>query len=231
MQLESSKTAIVIITYNCHQIFLKQIERIKRHCKDNYDIIIIDNSTDLKAINHIKYHSKVQGCEYVKCNASSFNGSASHAFAANLSYIMLKDRYSHFFYLDHDCFPIKDFSVVEILGEKQFAGIGQEKSRTYLWPGCLMFKQNEDIDFSPNHFLKLDTGGNLYIAMEKAGSDQIISFNELHQQNPEFNKNMYNFYSLINDSMFMHFINASGWNPNKDQDERINSLLNILEKS
>jgi hypothetical protein len=230
MQLENSKVGIVVITYNNKDIFLKHIQRIKRHCKDdNYEIVIIDNSTDLKVIDHIKYHSKVNGCEYIKTNASSLNGSSSHSFAANISYLLLKEKYTHFFYLDHDCFPIKDFSVVEILGEKQFAGIGQEKSKTYLWPGCLMFKKRDDIDFSP--LPGLDTGGSLYKAMETVGAENIVSFNELHQENPEFNKNMYNFYSLINDSMFMHFINASGWNKNADQQERINSLLNILEKS
>ena len=224
-----NKVAIVVITYNNKDIFLKHIERIKRHCKDNYEIIIVDNSTDAKVIDHIKYHSGAQGCEYIKTNASSLNGSGSHSFAANLSFLLLKDKYTHFFYLDHDCFPIKDFSVVEILGEKQFAGIGQEKHKTYIWPGCLMFKAGLEIDFSP--LPGLDTGGSLYKEMERVGPENIVSFNEIHQENPEFNKNMYNFYSLINDSMFMHFINASGWNKNSDQQERINSLLNILEKS
>lgn len=228
MQLENSKTAIVIITYNCHQIFLKQIERIKRHCKDDYQIIIVDNSTNLKAIDHIQYHAKNQGCNYIKCNASSTNGSGSHAFAANLSYVMFKNEYSHFFYLDMDCFPVKDFSAIEILGEKQFAGIGQEKNNiTYIWPGAFIMEKSENVDFSPNHELGLDTGGNLYKIITK---ENTVFFNEYYEENPEFTKNRYNFYTMIHDSTFMHFIGSSNWHGKDKNNERINSLINILDK-
>jgi hypothetical protein len=92
-----------------------------------------------------------------------------------------------------------------------------------------MFKAGLDIDFSVNHELGLDTGGNLYKIVEQA-KDDIIFFNEIYNENPEFTKNMYNFYALINDGMFMHFINGSGWNKVGHQEERINSLLNILDK-
>lgn len=226
----STKTAIIIITYNCDKLLRKQFERIKKHCKDNHEVIIVDNSTDKHAIQGIKYICSLYPCIYIKSTASSVNGSGSHAFAANLSWIKFKDQYDYYFYMDHDCFPVKDFSVKEILGNKIMAGIGQQKSRVYLWPGCLMFCKGLDIDFSTSHDLGLDTGGMLYKIIEQA-PDDIIYFNEVHVQNPEFNKNMYNFYSLINNGMFMHFINGSGWNKVGHQDERINSLINILDKS
>lgn len=203
------------------------MEFIAKNCLDDFEIIIIDNSTNEHAIHNIKYHSIKLGLKYIKTNATSLNGSSSHSFAANLSYQMFKNDYEYFFYLDHDCFPIKEFSVIDILNGKEFAGVGQSKSKTYLWPGCLMFKQNDEIDFSPNHELRLDTGGNLYKLITE---DNTIFFNEFYQQNPDFNKSFYNFYSLINDSMFMHFLNASGWNNTENNEERINSLINILDR-
>jgi len=222
--------AIIIITYNNHKLLRKQLSRIKTHCKDkDYDIIVVDNSNDKNSIDHIKYISYSFPTLYLKTNSSSQGGSNSHAFAANLANTSFGKLYDEFLYLDHDCFPIKDFSVSEVLGNKIMAGIAQPKSKTYLWPGCLMFKAGLDIDFSVNHELGLDTGGNLYKIVEQA-KDDIIFFNEIYNENPEFTKNMYNFYALINDGMFMHFINGSGWNKVGHQEERINSLLNILDK-
>jgi hypothetical protein len=57
-----------------------------------------------------------------------------------------------------------------------------------------------------------------------------VFFNEKYYQNPYFRKGFYNFYSTINDDMFMHFINASEWNPVSGQEERINTLLFILNE-
>lgn len=231
MQLENFKLGVVVITYNCHQIFLKHVEKIQKHCKDPFELVIIDNSTDQKTIDFISYHSIRLGLTYVKSTASSVNGSQSHAFAANLSQVMFKDTFTHFLYLDHDCFPLRDFSVFETLGEnKSMAGIGQGKEKQYLWPGCLMFKSDVEIDFSPNQEFKLDTGGNIYKAIE-ANKQGVKYFNENYSENPEFNKNFYSFYSLINSGTFLHFINASNWNNKDNHEERINSLLNLLEKA
>lgn len=222
------KIGIIIITYNAHQLLLKQVEKINKHCKDDFEIVIIDNSTNQQSIDAIKYYCEQLKLVYVKTKSSSQNGSSSHSFAANLSYKMFKETYDSFLYLDHDCFPIKDFSISEILNGKQLAGIGQKKGDiTYLWPGCLMFNRIDDIDFSPNHELKLDTGGNLYKVITETNT---VFFNEEHVQNPEFNKNFYDFYSLIHNGTFLHFINASNWSHSENHEERINSLLNLLEK-
>ena len=222
--------AIVIITYNQHRLLRTQLERIERHCIDEFKVIIIDNSSDKEEAKHIKYIASLGQHKYLKTNSSSQGGSSSHAFAANFSVQAIGKDYDYFLYLDHDCFPVKDFSVIKILSQQYvIAGIGQTRSKTYLWPGCLMFKQGLEIDFSVNHELGLDTGGNLYKIIEQA-PDDVLYLNEAHTENPEFTKSMYNFYSLINDAMFMHFINGSGWNKVGHQDERIGSLLNVLSK-
>jgi hypothetical protein len=57
-----------------------------------------------------------------------------------------------------------------------------------------------------------------------------VFFDEKYYENPHFKKTMYNFYATINDDMFMHFINSSGWNKIEGNEERINSLINILEE-
>lgn len=233
MNSSTKKLAIIIITYNAHNLFLKQIERINKHCKDDFTIIVIDNSTETESIVAIRYFCETLKLEHRKTEAKSENSSSSHAFAANYAHNRYGKEYDYFLYLDHDAFPVKDFSVVDILGNREFAGIGQAKPKaTYLWPGCLMFKRtqatDERLDFSPNHDLQLDTGGNLYSLIDK---ENTVFFNEIHVQNPEFNKGMYNFYASINDGMFIHFINASNWNMDYNNTERMNSLLNLLDKS
>lgn len=226
---------IVVITYNNADFIRRQAELFKKFCKDEYELVVIDNSTKQEAIDAIKYvATDINKFRYIKTKASSINGSDSHAFAANLSYQMIKNDYDYLFYVDHDLFPTKEFSVIDILGDKLFAGIGQGKEKLYLWPGCLMirnilfFKEN-NIDFSPNIPLGLDTGGNVYKMIDMFGKDSVVHFNEMYEQNPQFTKGMYQHYSVINEGMFIHFINGSGWNPSPDNQERINSLFNILE--
>jgi len=226
-----NKIAVVIITYNCHEIFVRQLQQVAKHCKDKFEFVIVDNSTRVATVEAIAYHCSKQPypIKYFRTRASSQNGSASHAFAANFIYNKIGESYTHYLFLDHDCFPIKDFSIAQILEFKEMAGLGQDKGVVYYWPGCVMFKQNKYIDFSPNNELGLDTGGNLHFAMNMVGKDNLIFFNEEHVQNESFDKSFYNFYALINDGMFMHFINASNWNGSRHNEERLNSLINIMD--
>lgn len=227
MPLKNS--AIIIITYNTSALIAKQLDLVKKYCEDEHDVIVVDNSDAPEAIDAIRYHASLRDCVYVKTQSSSRGGSDSHSFAANFAYGMFKDDYDYFFFLDHDCFPVRPFSIQKELHGKMMAGIGQEKKELYFWPGCLMFKKEvQDIDFSP--LPGLDTGGSLYRTMKSLGKNNLIFFNEVHVENPGFKKTMYNFYSLINHRMFMHFINGSNWNNKGHHQERLNSLFNILDQ-
>lgn len=222
------KLGIVIIVYNISsEITILQIEAIKKFCKDDYAIVIIDNSSDPVIAKDIEYHATRLGVNYKKTYPMGLSGSLSHSFAANLSYSLLKGKYDYFAYFDHDLIPVKDFSVVDILGEdKIIAGVGQH-GRTYFWPGCLLFKKMDEVDFSPNNTLRLDTGGELRLIIEKYGEEACIFFNEAYVNNTEYTGKTYYYYAMINDSMFMHFVNGSEWNPVENNESRINSLLNI----
>lgn len=227
-----NRVAIVVITYNTSELIAKHIECIKRFCKDDHEIIIIDNSNKAEVIEPIRYHAETNGCVYYKTNASTGDSSQSHAFAANFAYNKFQDSYTKFLFLDHDNFPVKEFSVNEMLSSKALGGLGQGKLKGYFWPGCFMFDNEKVdhsiIDFSPNSEFRLDTGGNLYKLIERYGVDQCVFFDEEYHQNPYFNKSQYNFYSMINKGMFLHFTNASNWNGAEHHEERINSLMNVL---
>lgn len=223
---------IVIITYNIPvEVTLLQIDCIRRFCKDEFEIEIIDNSIKQESIDNIRHHCERLGINYTKTFAHSNGGSESHSFAANFSYLRLKDTYDHFLYLDHDCIPIKDFSVKEILGERTIAGIGQYKIETYPWPGCLMF-DNTKVDKSLVDFScgpGLDTGGMLYKLFDKNITNSVMHLDEVIHQNPNFNGSIYQGYTLINKGMFFHFVNASNWTDSPNHEERINSLINLVK--
>lgn len=228
-------TAIVIIAYNVPELIIYQFQAIRKFCKDpDYTIIIIDNSSQMESTISIQHQCNVNGVEYYKCNSSHASGTESHVFASNFAYTKLKDRYDYFMWLDHDNFPIRDFSVKDILGDKHIAGLGQNAEHPYFWPGCMMWNNklvdNSLVNFSANHDLHLDTGGEMYRIVETYGKEKCIFFNEEYHQNPQFNQSFYNFYSLINNQMFLHFVNGSNWNHSEQHENRINSLINILKE-
>ena len=181
---------VIIITYNLDsRIFLLQQEAIKKFCKDEYEVRIVDNSSDAEAAEAIRYHSENLGLSYIKTFAGGM-GSDSHSFAANLAYNKYKYDFSSFAFLDHDVVPFADFSVEKILGDKLMAGVAQNTKHTYFWPGLFLFNAQEIdrdiIDFNPSNQLGLDTGGCTYKAIEKYGKGKCIFFSEAYYQNPYF---------------------------------------------
>ena len=228
MQKEN-KVGIVIVTYNNPALIVPQLNCIKRFCKDDHDVIIVDNSTVEEARVAIEYHTREH--IYIKVHSSSTNGSSSHSFAANFAHLKFKDDYSHFFYMDHDLFPTRPFSATGILDGNVMAGMGQGNGKVYFWPGCLFFGNGIDmelIDFAP--YPGMDTGGGLYKVIE-AYTDSCKHFGEEYFENKYFNTNnpKYSYYSMIA-GIFMHFLGGSDWERVERNNERINSLLNILQE-
>lgn len=230
------KVAVIIITYNISsEIFILQIEAIRKFCKDDFVIHVIDNSTEEEIAKDIKYHAENFKLDYTKTYSSSKNSSDSHAYAANFAYQKFKGGFEYWFFMDHDLIPVQPYSVTEILnGGHVIAGLGQlgSSTKTYFWPGCVMFHLEGDekdiIDFSPSK--GLDTGGGLHLVVEKYGLDHCIFFNEAYHQNPYFNSNVYNSFAMINNGMFFHCVNGSNWAGKDRHEERINSLLNIARE-
>lgn len=227
------KVGIIIITYNLDaRIFLLQIECIRKFCKDeNYTIEVVDNSSNEEMAETIRHHAQEQEVNYKRTYSSFTNDSRSHSFAANLSYNTFKNVYDVFFYLDHDCIPVKEFSVLEMLGDSIIAGVRAGIKTFYYWPGCLIWNNTlidkELINFNPNNELRLDTGGEFYKVIEKYG-DGCKYFDEIGYENPYFfNTPLYYFYTTIYKNTFLHFIGASNWMALEKNEERLNSLINI----
>lgn len=230
------KVGIIIICYNISsEVFLLQIAAIKKFCKDEFVIHVIDNSDDKEISEHIRYHSSGHGIDYTKTFAGSKGSSDSHAFAANFAYQKFKDLYNYFFFCDHDLIAVREFSIIETLNGGHVAGgIGQNKAKKYPWPGCLYLNnaavEHDLVDFSPNAEHGLDTGGNLYKIIEKYGNETFLDFNESYHQNPDFVSKDYGYYAMIKDETFIHFIAGSNWVNKADHQQRISSLINVVKE-
>lgn len=228
-----NKTGIFIVTYNVPELLLRQVQCIRKFCTDtDYDIMVVDNSSEKEAATAIQYHSGMLRCFYMRTQSSSKGGSESHAFACNMSYQMHGKKYARVLYLDHDNFPIRQFNVEELLKDKVMAGVGQQKSKLYMWPGLIAINNTQIdtsvVDFSCSLPHGLDTGGMLFSIIEKH-KDRCIFFDESYVENPHFTKPPYNYYSLLAGGTFMHFVASSNWRKLDDNTDRVNSLLNILE--
>lgn len=237
------KVGIIIVVFNISNLIEKQIYLINKYCKDDYDIIIMDNSNNLQEADNVRRICLKLNCIYNKVNSSA-DFSQSHASACNKAYLLYKDKYKYNLFLDHDNFPIKDFSIKNNLLNKILGGVGQiridknsGKEIYYYWPGCVMINNqlinSNLVDFSTNPKLGLDTGGNLHKVIDYHGIDSCINFDQYDIQNDLFDHWTYNIIcnqkSSENEFQFMHFINASNWTSFDKNNERINSLLIKLE--
>lgn len=230
------QVGIIIVSYNIpSEVFLLQVAAIRKFCKDDFAVEVVDNSDDAELASHIKYHAEQLGVNYCKTFADSKNGSDSHTWAANFAYQQFKDVYDFLLFIDHDCIPVVPFSIIEILsGGHVMAGLGQGQKKKYMWAGMVMLA-NERIDkslvdFSTNAEFGLDTGGNLYKIVDAYGESSCIFFNESYHQNPYFKNPKYGYYAMINNCMFLHFVGASNWVGLSDHKERIASLINIAKE-
>jgi len=228
------KVCICIVTYNIDsRVFLLQIEAIKRFCKDDFEIQVVDNSFKREKAKAIKYHSDMNGISYKRTKSGSKNSSDSHCFALKFAWDTFEDKYDAFLFLDHDCIPVCPFSVLEVLGDKVMAGIGQGAAKKYLWVGCLLINASEIdrslIDLNYSHEYGLDSGGNLYKVIEKYGEENVVFFDEVYCELDGF-KGKHGYYVLINNGMFCHWSNGSNWEGIARHDERTNVLLNITQE-
>jgi len=138
-EMEKNKLAIVVIVYNTSKLLAKQVECVRKFCKDDFDILVFDNSTEPSVIEDIKYLTTELNVEYFKLYSAESKGSRSNAFACNFAYFALRGKYNFFLYLDHDTFPLRDFSIPGILVGRAIGGVGQLKKKSYFMQNCLMW--------------------------------------------------------------------------------------------
>jgi glycosyltransferase involved in cell wall biosynthesis len=210
------KTGIITVAFNSSKLIEYQIKCVKKYCTDNHEFIVVDNSNNNDESEKIKNVCFENNIRFIRTNydlTNSFNNpSNNHGMALNYVYKLLKNEFDYLLFIDHDLFPIKNFSVEEILGDNIIAGHEQIISNIkYFWPGFIILsKLDEEFDFTP--VVGLDTGGKLSSFIAKnANKSLTIKHKHVPIDLKIDNYYMHEFYDDLHNGTFMHFIKASNW--------------------
>lgn len=262
--MENYKIAFLIIGYNVSSFIEPQTKCIKRFCKDEqYDIIVVDNSSSEVLRANLEKQCGVLDVKYFKIESDivkpkKIDPSHDHAFALRYAFNKFKNEYDYIFFLDHDLFPIKEFSVAEFLklnteNKLIAAGLPQGSNKHFFWAGCFLLNMRDvDLsligDFSPNYSLGLDTNGDTYKLLEVYNKDRFCFFteefimnnrflniisnkqDEMRQNNGSDVNDPYKEYQLIADGTFLHFRGSSNYVNCILYGERMGSLFNVLNE-
>jgi len=226
------KTGIITISFNNSKLIWYQIKCVKKYCIDNYELIVVDNGNNNEESKIIKNICDENNIRLINTNITSNSPSNNHGLALNQIYKILKEEFDYLLFLDHDVFPIKPFSVTEILEDNMIAGQKQIRGNNeYLWPGLLFInKLNVDLDFTP--LGNLDTGGKLSkLVSENKEKIFFIEDNRIPIDLELNNNHMHEFYQTFQNETFIHFIKSSNWcNVNEEIfNTRLNFLFNKLD--
>jgi glycosyltransferase involved in cell wall biosynthesis len=220
-------TAIIVIAHNNAPFILHQIHMISTLCVDDFDIVIVDNSSennhDVKSLIHgvdpLLTKRIVYQCFPIDPHGYSGidtkNPSINHALACQAAWEHNKGDYSFVLFLDHDNFPIKKFSVKEMLSGFLMAGIIQGNQKKYLWMGCLAMNaiclKIHPVSFMVDSEYGLDTGGKLYTVIERLGLDRVRSFDQEYTNAKYADGSSAIQSDFIYNKTFFHFVNGSNW--------------------
>jgi hypothetical protein len=255
--LDANKTSntnqvdIITVAFNNAQLIRQQIRLVKKYITDkSYTHIIADNSSDLNQRQIIRKLCEDEAIAYISLPKQWFNQiirkpSYSHGASLNwLYYNVIKLRQPAFFaFIDHDIFPIHNYSFTKHFDEQTFYGEIKEQSLYwYLWAGFCCYKfsdvQQIKLDFFP-HVIKgvyLDTGGANYPVLYKHYDKNSTRFTmtllqRIREEDNDKDVSDYhaNFIKTY-DNAWIHTINGSNWAKIKAQNQKRDILNEILSK-
>lgn len=162
----ASKVKLYITFYSKPEFIELQYKQLIKHCNDDFEYIIINNSKDEENDLAIKKFAGDNKIEVIPVDKNHSIANASHFVALNSAFNQKAKHDENFeiiVVMDSDVFPYKDFTFKSILEDNLAAGIYQQRQDTQIEYLCAIFtlisnKANiSDIDFSWKTYT--DTGG------------------------------------------------------------------------
>lgn len=244
---------IFTFAFNRPDILELQYNTFKKHCKNDFEFIVIHDSRNYEYVNefanicqrnNIKYfhHSSPFGKQ-----SSEYHGAALQWTYDNIVSNYYPDDIIAFF--DHDLFLVDDIDIFEYMQDCDILALYQEKEKgvTYAWSGFCVFKNRsligKDFDFLPKYPEELpeeirqplDTGGGTY---KLFADESIVTKNCKLERIRDYNgfKLMDNPITLgfdcefMCDNKFLHYRNASNWHTcyNVVDSEKTDMLFKIF---
>lgn len=119
-----SEIDIYIVAFNWPELIEYQILSLKKNLIDKYRLIIVDNSNNTIKSSEIKGICNKYKISYIKLPDNKLFSSYSHGLSLNyiVKNIIKKQKTQYIGFLDHDCFLIKKFSIVNILKVQKIYG-------------------------------------------------------------------------------------------------------------
>lgn len=246
---EKSEIDFYTVSWNSPKLIKYQIALFKKFCKGNFRQIICDNSTDENSVKEIKSICEKNDVTYIRVldRHIPYGFSNSHECALNWIYEnVIKKRCTDFAFLDHDCFPVKEFEASEILKDTPVWGWQQERPSGlwYLWAGFAFFKwetvKNIKLNF---HRYKLfgfislkgknwvDTGSANWKCLYSKLDKEKVKKCETHfvSINPQLPVSEYNSYQTFDNGNWLHIFDGANRLTNKQKQIKIQTVYCLLD--
>lgn len=246
---------VITVAYNQVLLIEKQIELVKLHVKDmNYLHVVVDNSPNKNVRKQIKEICEKEKVGYVSipffidkliCH-KLFRYGVSHGAALNwIYYNFLKQQKPIIFvFLDHDVFPMEDYSIINTLGDRDFYGVERIRGNGwYLWPGWCIYRFDAIDNCHPNflpYIMKetfLDAGGGNYPRIYSRYDLKTIEFPPVVTKRIRYSKNLYTHNDIYHgdcvqliDSTWLHLINGSNYAKIPGKEELVNLMIDNIDK-
>ncbi len=240
----NGNTDIVTVAFNNDKIIPLHIQYVSKYYKDEHTHIIADNSTDMAVSVKIRDYCREHGVSYIRLPKNMLEASYSHATALNwvCKHVVRKRRPACFGFIDHDLFPIKEISLIDILKKQHVYGPLRLRGSKYWYLSAILcffdfsFVNAKKIDFMPVRYDEdensyLDTGGGnwpgIYSLMDKSK----MRFCSERLENYREGDNRHQDQIEIFDDSWLHTINGSYWKKICVEKENvIPELINKYEK-
>lgn len=254
---DSSQNDLFIITvaYNHVRLIEKQIELVKRYVTDkNYRHIIVDNSPKRSVRQDIKEVCKKEGVDYVEVpiylekmiSHRIWGNGISHGIALNWMYyhVIRPNKPKCFALLDHDVFPLKEYSLTNSLGEREFFGVERNFGvGWYLWPGWCVFRFDAIDQFQPNFLpvyindVYLDTGGGNFRRIFNHFQLDGIGFPQVITKRVKKTEGLHTHYDIYHsdclqyiDNAWLHIINGSNYAHTPGKEAFVDYIIDNIER-
>ncbi len=250
-----SELYVITVAYNHVRLIETQIELVKQHVEDrNYRHIVVDNSPSKSARKQIKKICDREQVGYVPvpmfidkliCHRVFGNG-VSHGAALNwmFYYFLKQQKPVKFALIDHDVFPMEDYSFIDKLGDRDFYGVERiRKDGWYVWPGWCIFRFDAISKCHPNflpYYLKetfLDAGGGNYPRFYSRYDLKTVEFPPVVTKRIKHTKELSTYNDIYHgdcvqliDRTWLHLINGSNCAKIPGKEQRVNKMIDNIDK-
>lgn len=175
---------LITVAYNRADMIRYQLSLLSKHLSDPFVHVVIDNSKDKSARKEIASVCYERSTGYVSLPPNFYKSSNSHGMALNWAYQHIVNGITPQYvgFLDHDIFPVRTHSILEILKLQPLYGQKEMRNKvSYLWPGFSFYRTSlldaNSVDFKPGVVkdTMVDTGGLMPLA-DLLGDDSGFQF-------------------------------------------------------